>query len=164
MKKNLLMFTAAAWLAVACWSCQRAEPETKPEKVMENGWEISEMRLLMRNMWDETTEMKKQIQANQPIKDIRPMFKAIHTAIPSEHQKLKEDFPAMSTAFLQTLDQLYAGDKENSIELAGTFNLMVNQCLSCHQAYCPGPMSRIGKLKISLPKDQAGQAGTEPAL
>jgi len=53
----------------------------------------------------------------------------------------------MATAFMNNLEAFYAEkDAEKQIK---KFDIVVQNCITCHQSHCLGPIKKIKKLKIS---------------
>jgi hypothetical protein len=50
----------------------------------------------------------------------------------------------MSSVYLQSSERL----NKSHDNLSETFNIMVDNCMNCHQKMCPGPMVKIKKLYI----------------
>jgi cytochrome c556 len=144
--KNLLSAVSFALFAFIFLSNCAQESEKKAE---ENRYpaDSSELSRLMRSMWSDSDLMKKAVTDGKMPDDFREKFTAIHTAIPTDADTKKENFDAMAKSFLASMDKLYA-TQENSEELKNAFNLMVEQCVNCHQSHCPGPIVKIKKLTI----------------
>ena len=105
----------------------------------------SELALLMRDMFDETLEMKNQIDAGKK-PDVKNWFKNMTTVEATEPEKVA--MPIYS-AFSKSYHERLADFEKASVgEMHKTFNGVVQSCMTCHQAMCPGPMVRIEKLWV----------------
>ena len=112
----------------------------------------SELALLMRDLFDSHMDMRKALmQGEKP--DLPEYLANIHTAEATEPEKAASAaYKSMGDAYLIAARQY----QDASIaEAPEAYTLMVNQCLNCHQSMCPGPMSKIKKLK--LPKSLSVQ-------
>lgn len=104
----------------------------------------SELALLMREVVSNTEQVKQQIIEGKPI-EFFIAFEKLHTAIPTESD-LREDgkYASFADSYIFAVKELIKSS-ENKKEL---YNSMVQTCINCHQQICPGPVSRIKKLKI----------------
>lgn len=103
----------------------------------------SELALLMRAMFDDALLMKQQIEEGKPP---RPGldYQKILTAEATEPAKAASDtYKVHALSYLQTIKALQQADAAQASTL---YNNMVNSCMGCHQALCPGPTVRIRKL------------------
>lgn len=122
-------------------SCQNQNNGVAP--INPNG--DSELALMMRDMFEEAMAMKKEIDQGEKPKAIK-RFEAMHTAEATEPEKVAMPIYATFTdAYLESLNAL----KNASIdETPKAFNGVVQSCMNCHQAMCPGPIVRIEKLWV----------------
>lgn len=150
MKKSLFSLIIVALI----WSCNEAVDEgskanntesTENGMTVINGVERSELALLMRKMYDEMKLVKDSIDRGQIVKtDFLEEFERIQTAHATEPEKIDDTYQAMAGAFLDN----YALFEQTSENQAEAFNIMLQNCLVCHQQKCPGPVKAINKLKI----------------
>ena len=106
--------------------------------------EDSELTLLMRDMYDYYDSLKVHIENGDIPENIRE-FHAVHSAISTEPAKAKSDlYQAMATVYKESADRL-----KNKSDISQAFNLMVDNCMNCHQQMCPGPMVKIKKLYLT---------------
>jgi cytochrome c556 len=151
MKKNLSFFLSLLFfVGVLLWSCQKAQEETqdKPEEALLYPNKDSELALLMRDMYEDAASMKKALEAQKLPEDFRAKFKQIHSAEATDPTVRSAAFDNMSEAFLAQVEALYQPISPS--ERSKAFNLMVQNCISCHQVHCPGPIKKIKKLHIRL--------------
>ncbi len=105
----------------------------------------SELALLMRDMFEEGMNMREEVKQGKIPTSILE-FEKIHSAKATEPEKAASDeYKEYSDSFLQTIAALKTGDEEDATHL---YTAMVNSCMSCHQAMCPGPMVRIKKMYL----------------
>lgn len=109
-------------------------------------YKTTELAQLMRDMYAEQTEWKSWIEKGQIPKDFPEKYKTIHTAEATDPTVKTKAFEAMGNAYLQSINKVLQA--KDSIEAKQSFNEMVNNCVSCHKVYCPGPIKKINKLKI----------------
>jgi hypothetical protein len=104
----------------------------------------SELALLMRELSEDTENVKSQIQkGGTPV--FFTKFERLHKAIPTDTD-VREDgkYTAFADVFIKSVENLLLtkGDKVNA------YNFMVKKCVDCHNHVCPGPIKRIRKLHI----------------
>lgn len=117
-----------------------SEESTADQAVMH---EDSELAKLMRHMHDQFKAARPYIESGEPIPDsLTFAYESIYTADRTDQSAWSTQFEGMAKLFLQQSESLRT---DASIE---TFNAGVNACLSCHQYYCPGPVSKIKKLRL----------------
>lgn len=132
-------------LAVSCSSdnkaCSGINSHEKPP-LNPNG--DSELALLMRAMFDEAQQIKQQIANEYPI-NLSLEHEKILTAHATEPQKVASTtYKAFATAYLQAVNELKTANPNDRLTI---YDNMVNNCMSCHQALCPGPIVKIKKLQ-----------------
>jgi cytochrome c556 len=140
-----IVLLTAAFVAAFFYSCNNnSRVQTTDAKA--DSVKVSELALLMRDMYQDAEQMKADLQNGKLPVDFREKFKAIHSAIPTEPLSNKPAFDAMAQGYLAEMDSIYSfTDATKRVE---KFNLMVQNCVTCHQQYCPGPIKRIKKLII----------------
>lgn len=107
--------------------------------------EDSELTLLMRDMYDYYDSLKVNIENGDIPENIKE-FHTVHSAISTEPAKAKSDlYQAMATVYKESADRL----KNHKNDIPQAFNLMVDNCMNCHQQMCPGPMVKIEKLYLT---------------
>ena len=136
------VFLSLLLAGLACTSENKADCAA-PAPLNPNG--DSELALLMRDMFDDAMRMKKQLQkGEQPV--VQKKFTAIRSAEATVPEKAETTiYKVHAETHLATLEAL------QNAELADAPNLyhnMVESCMNCHRAMCPGPMVRIKKLYL----------------
>lgn len=105
----------------------------------------SELTLLMRDMYTYYDSIRQEIKAGTTIEDQIKVFADIHSAVSTSPAKAESDlYQAMAKVYSNSAERL----NDPTIEKTAAFNLMVDNCMSCHQQLCPGPMVRIKKLYV----------------
>ncbi len=108
----------------------------------------SELALLMRRMYDEMADVRKQIVNKTPIR-INLDHSEILTAHATEPEKVASaEYKAFAQMYLNTIEQLRKIEEAEAAK--PIFIQLVENCMSCHEALCPGPMVKIKKLKQSI--------------
>ena len=143
-----LTIAALTYLAAACSEEEPKQPAFSSENVQivkapinPNG--DSELALLMRAMYEEADRMKKAIErGEQP--EITLDYDKILTAEATEPEKAASaTYKVHAQSYLQTLKAL---ENAELAEAKVLFDEMVDSCMGCHSALCPGPKARIKKL------------------
>ena len=145
--KNLLIFFALATIFLSCESElkeDQPEPEIKQASLNPNG--DSELALLMRQMADELTALKENIETEVDMSKISD-YKTIHTATPTKVSMKEKGYQSYATAFLISLENLENSTPENRVE---TYNEVINACVNCHEVTCHGPLRRIEKMFVAI--------------
>ena len=144
MKIYLTSFVLLLMLLIfACSDVDQSNSDLPPIQPNPNG--DSELALLMREMFDDGMRMKEQIENGDKL-EVLAKFEKIHTAQATEPDKAaSKKYKLYADAYLNMLEQLKASSKEDTEIL---FQGLVESCMNCHRAMCPGPMVRIKKLYL----------------
>ena len=144
MMKQISTLAAIALLIVSLANCT-GEKSCGKVYGSENPNGDSELTLVMRDMEAYFESIKAQLEAGEQPENIKH-FEEILSAVSTEPEKAKSPaYQAMAQSFVQ-LSQTWT-DTTNSIS---KFNSLVDNCMSCHQSMCPGPMVRIKKLYTEI--------------
>ncbi len=148
------IFILGIGFLLGCNTAEKKPEESSPTKVtVEKKSDLnpngdSELALLMRAMYDEAELIGKQLKNEEQV-TINLDYEKILSAHATEPEKAKSpEYLAFAKAFLSNIDSLkvYEGEQAKVF-----YKNMVSNCMSCHQALCPGPVMRIKKLnKIKL--------------
>lgn len=111
------------------------------EPVNPNG--DSELALLMREMYEESERIKQEIaEGRKPTVNFD--YQKVLTAEGTEPDKVASDtYHAFAQAYVGLMNALEAATAEQAPAI---FLNMVDNCMDCHTALCPGPRVRIKKL------------------
>lgn len=139
MKKNIAILGLAVFFGfLACTGDPVANKPLNP-----NG--DSELALLMRAMFDDGLKMKNQIR-NGEAPEISVAYEKIHSAKPTEAGKSSTpEYQVHALSYEQAIKALKAAAPG---EAEASYTQMVDACMNCHRAVCPGPMVRIKKLYL----------------
>lgn len=139
MKKLFVLISTAA--VIYALSCTGDTETSKP--LNPNG--DSELALLMRSMFDDGVQVKEAIK-NGGMPSVLVEFEKIHTAKPTVPGKADTpEFKAFAGAYTQAVLALKTAAPD---EVEAHYTAMVNACMNCHNAVCPGPTRRIKKLYL----------------
>ena len=147
--KRILLGCLIAPFFIACQS----EPATETSKVEEdcevtavnpNG--DSELALLMRQMHEQTAEIKEQIRSgnNEIPENFIKLLEQIEGAEPTDPEVKTPTFSSFNKILGTQAREL---SQQDSIS-TGDFNLLIEKCVECHQTFCPGPIKKINKLRF----------------
>lgn len=132
----------AILLILILFSCTQ-QKESQEEKVFEIH-EVSEMASLMKQMAHINEQLKERINNGEDLGEFPSNFENILTASMTKNQEMDEFFKQHAELFLETQKAIY-NNPENAKEY---YNISIDACIKCHEEKCPGPISRINKLKI----------------
>ncbi|RZK07341.1 MAG: hypothetical protein EOO46_14730 [Flavobacterium sp.] len=117
--------------------------EKKEDKKFEM-YEMSEMSLLMEQMYVDNERLKERIKKGDTIGKFPNHFLKIHKAVMTDDKENDAFFKEQANNFIKAQQMIYE-DPKNAKE---HFNKGVDACLKCHQVKCGGPIPRIKKLYI----------------
>jgi cytochrome c553 len=117
--------------------------QEKEEKVFEHH-EVSEMASLMKQMAHINEQLKERIKNGEALGEFPANFEKILTASMTKNQEMDDFFKQHAQLFLDTQKQIY-DHPENARDY---YNLSIDACIRCHEEKCPGPITRIQKLKL----------------
>lgn len=146
--KNLLLLSL-----LFAFSCAQKEEEKKPvvEKPLETKkkkkfemYEMSEMAMLMEQMYVDNQRLKERIKKGDTIGEFPNHFLKIHGAVMTDKQENDAFFKDQAAKFIEAQQRIYEDPKNAKKH----FNDGVNACITCHQVKCTGPIERIKKLYI----------------
>ena len=100
------------------------------------------MAQLMKEMTIELDEIKIKLEKNETLENNLLNFDLIHEAEVTDMSFNKPHIKPMSEAFH------YAVNEFNKDPDIINYNSIVNNCVSCHQLSCQGPLMKINKLSI----------------
>lgn len=134
--KSVLFFSLL--LSIACNQRNSSAP------LNPNG--DSELALLMRAMAEDGERMKEHILSGKMPKPTADYEKLL-TAEATEPEKMTTpEYEAFAQSYIQIMEAMNRGQKEHADLL---YKNMVDVCINCHRAVCPGPVTRIKKLYVN---------------
>jgi cytochrome c553 len=147
MKIHLLLV-----LLTVLFSCQNRDTEidhlSKGKDIDKKDfqmYQMSEMAILMEQMYVDNHRLKKQIIAGETLGDFPKHFEKIHTALLTDDSDRDAFFDFQAKEFLKAYQMIF-DDQEHS---KSNFNKAISSCISCHEVKCGGPIPKIKKLLIS---------------
>lgn len=143
----LILFLASLSLHIGCESFSSNERQLYP-----NG--SSELALLMREMFDETEKIKKQLEAGSDISTDASYANMLTVQATEPDKQASELYQVMSADFIRRWEML----KTEHEGITDTYTSMVQSCMNCHSAMCPGPMVRIKHLYLDQSTSDKNQA------
>lgn len=148
MKKGIVLLFAVMFL----FSCQKKSEslkintsETTTNDTKFEMYNMSEMALLMEQLYVDNTRLKELIQTGDSLVEIPDYITKIHSAVMTDPSDNDDFYQEQANMFLEAHKAIYS-NAENKVEL---FNKAVDACISCHQKKCSGPIPRIKKLYIT---------------
>ena len=142
-----LFFFASTFLPVSCNKKLAKEEEKKCTKGKEKKlemYQMSEMAVLMEQMYIDNLKVKEKIEKGDYIGKFPNHFLKIYTAKFTDESDNDIYFKVKAKEYI-TAQQLLYSDSKNVKE---HFNLGIDACLQCHEQKCGGPIQRIKKLYI----------------
>jgi hypothetical protein len=147
-----------AWILVftsVIWGCMEKRTQTKPKIVVVapdtsrlDLHEPSEMAVAMNDFYAFDAKIRKRILEGEPLGEFpEEWFLRIHTATLTDTDKRTQEFEVFADLFVQAHRDIY--DTSLDTPLTARYNTAVDLCISCHRNSCPGPISRIEKLRIT---------------
>ena len=130
-------------------ACSNPKKECEEQPINPNG--ESELALLMRELHNNTLDIKKNLflndftSVNELSADFVDKFKynylAIRTASPTDSNLRKN-------GIYNGYADLYINSSEKFLKYNSkkNYNLMINNCIKCHEHFCLGAISKINKL------------------
>ena len=115
-------------------------PETKKFDM----YEMSEMAILMEQIYVNNSQLKKRIIEKSHLGIFPNHFLDIHTAVMTEKQENDLFFKENAKLYIDLQQQIY----DNPANAKQYFNQSIDVCIKCHQEKCTGPIPRIKKLYI----------------
>jgi hypothetical protein len=137
LKKTIYIF-----IIILFWSCNNTTTE-KSSKVIINPNPTSEMAQLMRDMSLKLEGIKTAIENNEVLDENQLDFALIHNQKATDSSFVKPHIKPMSESFAYAIEQF------NNEPNSSNYSTIINNCLSCHQLSCPGPVVRINQLKLN---------------
>lgn len=139
MKKTLIL--CCAFLMSFC---NKKETVVQKKKHFEM-YKMSEMALLMEQMYVENTRLKQRIVNNEPIGKFPAFFEKMPHAQMTDTTENDIFFKENTKKFIYAQKLIY----KEADHTKKNFNSMVNSCITCHELKCGGPIVKIKKLYIN---------------
>ncbi|AWI26365.1 hypothetical protein [Flavobacterium pallidum] len=152
--KRVFLFLSVSLLLFSCEkkqekavvkkeSCTSIKNDSKGKKKFEM-YTMSEMSLLMEQMYIDNQNLKVRIQKGEKIGEFPNHFLKIHKAVMSDDKENDDFFKKQAANFISAQEQIYKDPKNAKAH----FNKGIDACIQCHKVKCGGPIPRIKKLYI----------------
>ena len=139
----LKLSTSAVLISFVLWIACKNEPS---ERKMVNPNGDSELAILMRDMYDEGMLVKQGLLKGQN-SELYLNYDHIHTATPTEEGKNQsEEYLLFAKAYAASVERY---KNSSAADRPAAYQNMVDNCMSCHQSVCQGPMVRIKKMYLT---------------
>jgi len=150
MKKCALLFLV---LILCCCNSktEKASKEECAEETKDSGkkkfemYTMSEMSLLMEQMYVDNQRLKERILKGDTIGKFPNHFLKIHESAMTDDKENDVFFKEQAAMFIKAQELIYQDPKNAKTH----FNNGVDACIKCHQVKCGGPIPRIKKLYIN---------------
>ena len=104
----------------------------------------SELTTLMKSIYQKTIQLKEAIQQKKSLPSISfKKYKKIYTATATDPEVKTNLFEEYTNTYLESLQKLYSQPTQEN------YQLVITECVKCHQEYCPGPLKKINKLYLN---------------
>jgi hypothetical protein len=125
------------------FSCNNRTQSESSSKIIIDPNPTSEMAQLMRDMTLKLEGIKTAIENNKVLNENQLDFALIHNQKATDSSFVKPHIKPMSESFAYAIEQFNNEPNPNN------YSTIINNCLSCHQLSCPGPVVRINQLKLN---------------
>ena len=142
---KVLSLMAIILFSFSCANQAEEQNTTQQTKKQFDVHQSSEMALLMRKMESVLKATKDSIQSENNYASLDFNMEQLLTATVFDPSKKGPAFDGFAHNFLEQISALENAKPEEREKI---FNATVNTCITCHQAFCPGPIVTIKKLKI----------------
>jgi len=140
---------------VACLSCQRSHSTSdKSQNNSKDLYEPSELANTMREMAYDMEALRLRVYSGElsagEVDDLISSHSKMGTDNPTDIDEIKPSFELFSKIYIEQLEELkiIVLNQDKISEQIILFNAALSTCVSCHREHCPGPISRIEKIKI----------------
>lgn len=120
------------------------DTETKKSAKQFEMYEMSEMAMLMEQMYVDNERLKQRIVEGDTIGNFPQHFLKIHASAMTDESENDAFFKEQAAKFLKAQELIY----KDSIHAKKHFNDAISSCVQCHEHKCGGPIPRIKKLYI----------------
>jgi cytochrome c553 len=149
--KNIILLIVTFFTLVGCQQSKetsKEESSTAKDSVGKKTfemYEMSEMALLMEQMYVDNQRLKARLEKGEPAGEFPSHFAKIHSAIMTDSTENDDFFKKQAKVFLDAQQLIYK-DPENA---KTHYSNAIQACISCHEVKCSGPIVRIKKLLLN---------------
>ena len=149
--KNIVVLIIALFTVLSCQKKDTAENCEKPTSKEKSGkktfemYKMSEMALLMEQMYVDNQRLKARIEKGEAVGEFPSHFANIHNSIMTDPNENDDFFKKQAKVFLDAQELIYK-DPENA---KTHYSNAIQACISCHEVKCSGPIVRIKKLQLN---------------
>jgi hypothetical protein len=141
--RSILFLIVSVSILSSCNKKQEETVDSSGEKKFEM-YEMSEMSMLMEQMYVDNERLKERIIKGDTIGKFPNHFLKIHKAVMTDKQENDDFFKKHAADFIKSQELIYQDPKNAKAH----FNEGVDACVKCHEVKCGGPIVRIKKLYI----------------
>ena len=141
--RNILFLIVSVSILFSCNKKQEETVDSSGEKKFEM-YEMSEMSMLMEQMYVDNERLKERIIKGDTIGKFPNHFLKIHKAVMTDTQENDDFFKKHAAEFIKSQELIY----QDPTNAKTHFNEGVDACVKCHEVKCGGPIVRIKKLYI----------------
>lgn len=149
--KRIIIAVFISLIIISCndSSSKKVEAENNVTKTDTVGkkfemYEMSEMAMLMEQMYVDNERLKERIATGDTIGNFPQHFLKIHKSVMTDEDENDAFFKEQAKNFIEAQELIY----KDSINAKQHFNDAVSACIKCHEVKCGGPIPRIKKLYI----------------
>jgi hypothetical protein len=101
----------------------------------------SQLAVLMRQFVDDLREVRTQLEARQPVKQLFATHRTMRCAWHTKPAERDERYDGLAQGYLAAVRAFDAAPGQTN------YNAIVQGCISCHSASCGGPLDFIDSMK-----------------
>ncbi|MFM1884635.1 MAG: hypothetical protein RL168_819 [Bacteroidota bacterium] len=143
------------WSLAVVVGCQSPAQEEAAVEVPRSGlYQASELATTMRDMAKDMESLRVKADEGtltvEEVEGLMQTHQSMATDAPTKPADIKPSFAGYSEAYLTQLEELRTSIEQQASreDRLAAFNAAISTCVSCHQEHCPGPISRIQKIKV----------------
>tara|TARA_B100000767_G_C19703427_1_gene509422 strand:+ start:329 stop:805 length:477 start_codon:yes stop_codon:yes gene_type:complete len=154
LNKNIFYFVYLSFCACLLSCNNRNADPSLTKKSHQDLYEPSELASTMRDMALDMEGLKLKVNTGSLTIEVIDKLISSHSTMssdePTEIKEIQPSFQLFSNIYIEQLEELKKNIlKQGEIsEQILLFNSALTTCVSCHREHCPGPISRIEKIKI----------------
>lgn len=139
--KKYFIFGALAFLS--CKEQDASEKKTVEQPKSFEMYEMSEMALLMEQMYVDHMRLKEKIVQGEDLGTFPDYLSKIHSSVMTDSTDRDAFFEEQSALFEVAHKAIYEASSKDKKD---AYNHAVQACINCHEVKCSGPIPKIKKL------------------